>query len=165
MQGSTGMASEFFPEESQEKLEQLVTGIGVLVDNANDILGDAENKENLKSTLANLSEVTKQAVQTLKEFQEFAVVGTETLKNAGDKVEKVLTAVVDASEELTKTLARLRVILEKIDSGQGSAAKLINDGRLYENLLENTKQVQFLLEELNSFVAEWRDKGVPIKLK
>ena len=61
--------------------------------------------------------------------------------------------------------ARLRVILEKINSGQGSAAKLVSDGRLYENLLENTQQMQVLLEELKAFMAKSRDKGLPIKIK
>jgi len=57
------------------------------------------------------------------------------------------------------------VIFEKVNSGEGSAAMLVNDGRLYENLLENTQQMQVLLEELRAFTAKSRDKGLPIKLK
>lgn len=57
------------------------------------------------------------------------------------------------------------MILEKVNNGQGTAAKLINDGRLYENLLENTQQLQVLLEEIRAFTAKARDKGVPIKIK
>ena len=147
LQGSTGMTSEFFPVESQEKLDELVDGLSTLINNANDILGDEANKENLKRALANLSDASKQATQALKEFQEFSAAGT------------------NASEELSKMVAQLRVILEKIDSGQGTAAKFISDGRLYENLLENTQEMQVLLQELRSFIAESRDKGMPIKLK
>jgi len=147
LQGSTGMTSEFFPVESQEKLDELVDGLSTLINNANDILGDEANKENLKGTLANLSDASKQATQALKEFQEFSAAGT------------------NASEELSKMVAQLRVILEEVNNGQGTAAKFINDGRLYENLLENTQEMQVLLQELRSFIAESRDKGVPIKLK
>ncbi|GAH08141.1 unnamed protein product, partial [marine sediment metagenome] len=64
-----------------------------------------------------------------------------------------------------KAAAELRLLLEKINTGQGSAARLINDGRFYENLLENTHEMQVLLEELSAFIAESRDKGIPIKLK
>ena len=165
LQGSTGMTSEFFPAESQEKLDKLVDSLGTLINNANDVLGSKANKENLKSTLANLSEATSQATKTLKEFQEFSVAGTTALKNADARMEKVITAMVGTSEELGKTVVELRLILEKINSGQGTAARLINDGRLYENLLENTQQLQTLLEELSSFTARTRDKGLPIKLK
>ena len=87
------------------------------------------------------------------------------MKNADTKIEKVAVAMLDTSEELSKTLAELRVILEKINSGQGSAARILNDGRLYENLLENTQQVQLLLGSLSSFVTKSHDKGIPIKLK
>ncbi len=147
LQGSTGMTSEFFPEESQEKLDKLADDLGTLVNSANSILGDEKTRENIKTSLANLSDASKQATQTLKELQEFFTAGT------------------GASEELSKALAELRLILEKVNSGQGTAAKLINDGRLYENLLENAQQMQVLLEELRAFMAKSRDKGLPIKIK
>ena len=147
LQGSTGMTSEFFPQESQEKLDELADGLKTLLDNANDILGDRENKENLKVTLANFAETSKQTTQALKEIQKFFASGTTT------------------SEELGKIFTELRQILEIIHNGQGSAAKLISDGRLYENLLENARQLQLLIEELRSFTAKAKNKGLPIKLK
>jgi len=115
--------------------------------------------------LANLTEASQEAKQTIEEFRKFAVAGTTTLKSADTKAEELVVAMVDTSEEVSKAAAQMRLILEKINNGQGSASRLINDGRFYENLLENTQQVQLLLEELKSFVAQARDKGVPIKLK
>ncbi len=147
LQGSTGMTSEFFPEESQEKLDELANKLDTLLNNINDIIGDEENKENIKKTLANLFEASNQAAQALEEFEGF------------------FAAAIDTSEELSKAAAELRVILEKVNSGEGSVAKLVNDGRLYENLLENSQQMQVLLEELREFTAKSRDKGLPIKLK
>ncbi len=145
LQGSTGMTSEFFPEESQKKLEELVDGLGTLIKNANDILGDKANKENFKTALANLSGAAKHAEQSVKEFQEFVTAGTAT------------------SEELTKAVTELRIILDKVNSGQGSLARLVNDGRFYENLLENTRQLKVLLEDLTSFIAEVNEKGLRSK--
>lgn len=147
LQGSTGMTSEFFPAESQKKLDELVDGLKTLIGNANDILGEKANKENFKSALANLSQAAEQVTQSLEEFKKFTAAGINT------------------SEELSKTVAELRVVLEKINNGQGTAASFINDGRFYENLLENTQQMQLLLEDLKSLLAKWSDKGVPIKLK
>jgi len=165
LQGKTGTTSEFFPEESQKKLDILVNGLNTLVDNANDILGDQANKENLKSTLANLSLATEQAGGVLEEFEKLTAAGTETLKNIDIRVEKLVTALVDVSEQLSKAISQLRVTAQKINDGQGTAGRFINDGRLYENLLENTRQIETLLEELRLFVAKSRDEGLPIKLK
>ena len=172
LQGSTGMTSEFFPEESQKKLDEVAEGLRTFISNANDIIGLPSNKENLQKMLANLADASQQATetmqqakQTIEEFRKFAAAGTTTLTNADAKAEELVVAMVDTSEEIGKAAAGLRQILEKVNNGQGSAAKLINDGRFYERLLENTQQLQLLLEEVKSFVTTARDKGVPIKLK
>jgi phospholipid/cholesterol/gamma-HCH transport system substrate-binding protein len=196
LQGSTGMTSEFFPEESQKKLDGLIEGLENLIANANDIMGDENSKENVKKTLANLANATKQAADTLEEFEKLAAAGSATLEKADTKIEQVVTAVVDTSkeireftaagtstlksvderseklvvalidtsEQLSGAMAELRLALEKVNSGQGSAARLLNDGSFYENLLENTEQLKLLLEEMKSFVAEWKDKKIEVKL-
>lgn len=160
LQGSTGMTSEFFPEESQKKLDELITSLNVLINNTNDIVGDPNNKENLKKSLANLAEASGRARDAIETFQKFAAAGTSTLKNVD---ENLVTAMVDTSEELSRATSQLRLILEKINSGQGSAGMLLNDGRFYENLLENTQQLQALLEEVRGLIA--KSKGIPIKFK
>jgi len=165
LQGSTGITSEFFPEESQKKLDDLVEGLKALIANANDILGNRSNKENLQKTISNLTEASHEAKQTIEEFREFAVAGTTTLKNVDSKTEDLVVAMVDTSEEIGKASAQMRLILEKINNGQGSAAMLLNDGRFYESLLEDTQQVQLLLEELKSFITQARIQGIPLKLK
>jgi ABC-type transporter Mla subunit MlaD len=140
LQGSSGMTSEFFPAESQKKLDELVKGLTAFINNANDIFGDKANKENIKRTLANLSEATK-------ELQEFLAAGVNT------------------SEEASKTAAEMRLILEKMNNGQGTAASFINDARLYEKLLENSEEMEILLLDLKELVAEYREKGIKVKLK
>jgi len=176
LQGSTGMTSEFFPEESQKKLDELITNLVAFMKNANVIIGDPNNKENLKEGLAHLSEASGHATQTLQDvnetmqkfrdtmekFGKLADAGTSTLKNADVNL---VTALADLTEELTKGASQVRLILEKVNRGQGSAGRLLNDGQFYENLLENTEQLQELLQELKLFIAEAREKGVPLKLK
>ena len=76
LQGSAGATSEFFPEESQRKLEQIASSLKILIDNANIILGDPNNQNNIRTGLANLSEATKQATVTLKSLEKFSEAGT-----------------------------------------------------------------------------------------
>ncbi len=146
LQGATSVTSEFFPEQSQEKLDKFLNSLSMLIENANDIIGDNENKENIRVILANLNTLSKQTNQAVKESQGFFANAART------------------SEELGKTTTELRIILDKINSGDGTAAKLINDGRLYEDLLENTKQLQLLIQDIRSFVSEYRKGGIKVKL-
>ena len=196
LQGSTGMTSEFFPEESQQKLDGLIEGLGKLITNANDIMGDEKSKENIKKTLANLAKASEQARDTMEEFEKlaaegtvalekadvkvdqvvtafvdtseeirkFTAAGTSTLKSVDERSEKLIAALVDTSESLSGAMVELRLVLEKVNSGEGSAARLLNDGSFYEELLENTSQLKLLLEEMKAFVAEWRDKKIEVKL-
>ena len=146
LQGSTGMSSEFFPEESQKKLDDLITGVESLVGNADDIIGNEQNKQNIQKILDNLSEVSARAADAIRDLDEF--IGTAN----------------EAGEELTAAVRELRQIAEKINSGQGTAARFVNDGRLYENLLDNTEQLEVLIQSLQDFVAEYREKGIKVKL-
>ena len=174
LQGSAGMTSEFFPQESQEKIDDLITTLRVLIDNANDVVGDPNTKENLKKTLANLAEASQQATvivqqakqaigraeRMIEEFQKFAVTGTETLQNLDAKAEQLIIPLISTSEELSKATSQLRVILGKVNTGQGTVARLINDGQLYESMLENTEQLEGLLQELTLLISDVREKGL-----
>ena len=67
---------------------------------------------------------------------------------------------VDTSEELSKATSKLRVILEKINSGEGTAARLLDDGSFYEDLLENTQQLDALLKSLTSLIDQVKEEGL-----
>jgi phospholipid/cholesterol/gamma-HCH transport system substrate-binding protein len=166
LQGSTGMTSEFFPEESQKKLEILVEKISILAQNLNDVVGDPNSKNDFKSILANLSSASGKATDMFEEFRKFSATGTKLLEGFDDDVDKFVTSIVATSEELGKTLAEMRVTLEKVNSGKGSAGKLVNDAQLYESLVETSEEMRKMLEELRTFMAHINERGsVPIKLK
>ncbi len=164
LEGSTGVASEFFPAETQKKFDELVASFKTLVDNANDIIGNEANKENFSKILANLNDATKEATITLEKITRLADSGTAAIEHMDERAGELAVAIIDASSEMSKTLSELRIILQKINSGQGSAARFLNDGKLYENLLENTNRLNLLLEDARKLVEEYRAKGIKVKL-
>ena len=174
LQGSTGITSEFFPEESQEKLDQLVDGIRTFINNANHIIGDPNNQRNFKATLANVTKTSdafpaavdqavammKDAHKTMEEFRRLAATGTDAVKNTDGKIEQLVTSMVATSDEIGKSAAQLRLAMEKINGGQGSAGLLLNDGRLYEGLLEDTTQLGIVLKDLKELLDKISEKGL-----
>lgn len=147
LQGQTGSASDFFPEESRKKLEELAESLNALAKSANKIIGDKANQQNINKTLANLSEASKEATLAAREMKNFMTAGIQT------------------GEKLNEAAEQLRIVLSKINTGQGTASKLLNDGRLYEGLFETSQQLKLLLQEMESFLAHSKEKGLPIKLK
>lgn len=156
LEGKVSMASEFFPPEVQQKLENLVDSITSLANNMNVVVGDTENQANVKQTIANIAQATAQARQTLASIQTFSDTGTEQLDQLGQKVGQV-------AEQIEGALSQMRQLLTKVDSGQGTAGKLVNDGRLYENLLESSQELELMLEQLKRWAADAREKGIRIK--
>ncbi len=174
VQGATGVTSEFFPEESQRKLEGLLDELRVLALNTNDIMGDKANKENVKTILTNVNTATRRINSTLSEAQtvlneaskalgqysELASAGTDTMKHADTQIAALVTAIIGTSEELGKAAAQMRLLMQKTSEGKGSMGKFINDGRFYENLLETTDQLQLLIQQLSTVVDAINERGL-----
>ncbi len=150
LEGTTSSASEFFPKEVQEKIESLVTSISILSENLNDIIGDDENKVNIKAMLANVAKATEQAQKTLISIEKFS--------------DKGAVAVEDVSEQLADALFEIKEVAYKINNGDGTVSRLINDGQLYEDLLDSSEELKLALEQLKIMAAEMNEKGIKIKL-
>jgi phospholipid/cholesterol/gamma-HCH transport system substrate-binding protein len=164
LQGSTGITSEFFPEETQTNLDNLISGINEFMKSANEIIGDSENKANIKAGLASIAEASKKATETLKKLEEAAAAGKTTMQNADARMERLANSLIDTSDKLSEVMTNLENILDKINSGQGTAGKLVNDGQLYEQLLEDSRQLELVLRDFQSFLEKAEKKGLKFKL-
>lgn len=149
LSGTTGMASEFFPPEVQQKLENLVDAISALALNANEVIGDEANKTNIRKTLAHITEASSQLHNTLASIENFSDTGEEQLTRVVDK--------------LDQSLFEFNRILARINQGQGTAGQLLHDDRLYENLVDSTLELQLALEQIKKWASEVRDRGIHIK--
>jgi phospholipid/cholesterol/gamma-HCH transport system substrate-binding protein len=101
----------------------------------------------------------------MKQIQDAAEATKTTFQNTDVRIESLTKSLVAASDRLSEVMKHVDGIVEKIDRGEGTAGKLINDGRLYEQLLEDSRQLDLVLQELKTFVEQSKEKGLPIKLK
>jgi phospholipid/cholesterol/gamma-HCH transport system substrate-binding protein len=149
LEGETG-GSELIPEDLQNKLKTMLVKISTLVDNVNEIVGDPNNKANLKSTLANLSKATEESITTLQSVRQFA-------DTANDKV-------ITVSDQLGATLVEIQRLVNNINAGQGTVGKLMTDDKLYYNLVESSEELKAALEKMKKVMDKTSEKGVQIKL-
>lgn len=188
--GTMGLSSDFFPPEVQKKLEHLLDSITALSDNTNQIIGDADNKTNVKKTLAHVSLASGQVQETLKSIQQFSNTGNEQIVRLSNNLDAAITQfqqilakinegqgsagklinddklyenLIDSTQELETGLKDFQQILAKINEGRGSMGKLLNDGRLYENLLDSSQELEMALEQIKKWAADAREKGIRIK--
>lgn len=141
------------------KVEKVLTSADQLIVGLNSVL-DAKGQENLKKTLAELSE-------TMAQFHKVSLNANTILdENKGqlkgvvsnfNKVSSDFSKISDSlnKADLGKTVRNLNAALGKVDglmrdldSGKGTMGKLLKDEALYKNLEKTSKELELLLQDV-----------------
>jgi phospholipid/cholesterol/gamma-HCH transport system substrate-binding protein len=141
------------------KVEKVLTSADQLIAGFNSVL-DAKGQENLKKTLAELSE-------TMAQFHKVSLSANSILdENKGqlkgvvsnfNKVSSDFSKISDSlnKADLGKTVRNLNTALGKVDglmrdldSGKGTMGKLLKDEALYKNLEKTSKELELLLQDV-----------------
>jgi len=143
----------------QDKLERIMTSTDTLLIGINNIL-DAQTQNHIKKSMADMQVVMTQFKQTTYKVNKLLADNQQHLNTSLKNVDKMTAnfAVVSDSlrqikigavvKDLNKTIAKLNTSLDKINHGDGTMAKLMNDKKLYDNLERSTKQLEILLKDL-----------------
>lgn len=143
----------------QAKVESVVTSVDTLVKSVNYVL-DVDTKESIKksindfnttlsllnSTAENVDFVLSENLEDIQTTIRNAAETSEQLKRFSDTLSSLeIKKMVD---NIDRTLVSIQSITQKIDKGDGSISKLMNDDTLYVNLENATKQLEELLQDL-----------------
>lgn len=142
------------------------------LDELNKIVGDKENQAHFKALLAHFNEASKEAAEAMaamRGFTEEAKVAVKdfagTTTTVGERFERLTNKLIDNSEKISDLMATLNRGMTKMESGKGTAGRLLNDPKLYNNLAESTEQLSKLLIELRELVKAWKADGLGVNLK
>ncbi len=178
-----------------EKTQNAITSLDKVLNNINTVL-DEKNKQNLAQVLENLAATTMSlntsliAIETMLQKQNGSIAQTfdnvnsftKNLNDNNQKLNNIITnldtaakAVKDA--DLNKTIktiqvavASLNISLQKLNSGNGTAAKLMNDSAFYNELQGTLKSINTLVDDvkvhpkryINVSVFGKKDKTTPL---
>ncbi|MCK5000469.1 MAG: MCE family protein [Anaerohalosphaera sp.] len=164
LEGTMGTANEFFPEEIRDKIDLFVENLTSLTSNLDVIFGDKQNQNNIKDALANIAKMADEAAKTFEEASKTFDQATKTFDSAESFTETASLSVKQVAEDLNDTMRQLNNILAKVNSSDGTVGRLLNDGTLYEDLLDSTQELKLALEQIKLLAAESRENGIRIKL-
>jgi phospholipid/cholesterol/gamma-HCH transport system substrate-binding protein len=113
-----------------------------------------KNDESLTNTVKNLEKFSAVLAEKTPELSDELKEITKNLKellneNRGN-VKESIENIKKASERLDQTLASIKSVSEKIDKGEGTLGKLINDDTVHENLNKTLSSVNKMLSKANS---------------
>jgi len=73
---------------------------------------------------------------------------TQSLKQVSDSVAQI--DIKKITKDLEKSVANIKAVTDKIEKGQGSLGKLVQDDQLYKNLEGATKEMEELLNDIKT---------------
>ncbi|MCR4031280.1 MULTISPECIES: MlaD family protein [Flavobacterium] len=153
-------------EPIQQKLDKMLLNIDVLVTGLNNTL-DKPTQENLKKTIAELSQTMAQfhrasgSLNSILDTNKGQINGVVTNFN---KMSSNFNKISDSlnKADLGKTVRNLNQALSKVDglmanlnSGKGTAGKLLNDDALYNNLAKTSKELELLLQDVRLYPTRY----------
>ncbi|MCE5327111.1 MAG: MlaD family protein [Planctomycetaceae bacterium] len=157
---ATGGAASTRPSTtaaSQAGLQGTIARMNEALDNFNGMVSK-KNQESFSGLLVNLSNASLQASKALVEIQQ------ATAKISADS-SHVSRGLLEDTSRLSALLAELEKTVHKVNEGDGSMAKLLNDPKFYNNLVDASDQANKLMEEMRLLAKDWKDNGVKMKLK
>lgn len=104
------------------------------------IVGDEANQKNLSAGLKHFSEAS-----------------------AG--VDELSRQMLTHAETVSKILAEIQTASAAMNTTEGTVGKMLNDPRLYNDMVRVTEQMQLLLKDLRTLAETWQAEGMGVKLK
>jgi phospholipid/cholesterol/gamma-HCH transport system substrate-binding protein len=99
-----------------------------------------------KGKVGNIAGNMETITETLRKSNADIAASLKNFKNISDSLSKA--PIKSTIDQLNITTKQLASISEKIDKGEGSAGKLINDKELYDNLTKSSAQLELLLKDV-----------------
>ena len=145
-------------------LARSISNLDAALEGLAKVFGDVENQANWKTSLANLAKATERTDKAMVAMRQFADEARKTSMTAGKRIDQLTRKLIEDAEKISQLLATVNRAAMKLEAGEGTAGRLINDPKLYNNLVELTQQMKLLLGELSELVKTWKEKGVKIKM-
>ena len=166
--GAADQGGGMLPPHLVDQFKGTLTKLDIVLDAVSDIL-DKESRDNIKGALAEFhlaaAEMKRLGKSGADAFGKYDKVA-EKLSTELDKLDRILTTVekglapklVENVDKFGKLLTALTVTINKVNSGEGTAGRLLADPKLYNELIDTFATLRKMLEQ-------WQEEGVKMKMK
>jgi phospholipid/cholesterol/gamma-HCH transport system substrate-binding protein len=148
---------------------------GNLIDSMNRVVGDEKAQKSITTAIENFRITSERAANISQKLEALSIKADTRLDEVAGNTNKLLNTATGRVDEIgklmgdrlvqiAKTIDQFESITRKINEGNGTAAMLLNDPVLYENLLDVSKEMKLTVTDLKRLVEQWEQEGVPFKL-
>jgi DNA repair exonuclease SbcCD ATPase subunit len=160
-------------------IDEQVQRLGKVLDSIDSLVGDPQLREDVRQAIANLRQTSEQAQRIAGDVEKFSgnleslrsdaaeTLGSarKTFTTADEEIRKLSREFTDRLGQATQLMKQVSSTLEKIERGDGTAGALLTDRRLYEGLVDTTRELQIAIRDLQRLIRQWEQEGVPMRLR
>lgn len=164
-------AAQFRESQIVLHLDEQVKKAGQVLDSVNSLVSDPKLRDDLKSAMSNIrsaSETVNKLGGKLDKLSDDATATMgdvrKTVSSAGTNIDSIGKQVNDRLQQFAKTLEHFQSIAAKVDNGQGTAGLLVNDPKLYQSLVDSSRELNLTITDLKRLVEQWEQEGISFKL-
>ncbi len=147
-------------EKAVANISTLVQRFDLVLKNTNVLLADPENVNNLKTTLANARVMSERGVEMMGKLDAMGDKGTTFVADATELVRELRGSV----DKLSAVLNEVNKATSAINDTKGTVGLLLNDNRLYEELILSAKRLTAALEEFRETMDVIKKEGFKVKM-
>lgn len=165
--------------EAGGELEGTLAKLNRTLDDISGVFGDTQNQQNLRKTMINLAEASESMPETAESLKNLisearsAIAQANTLLSkfeatagkADQNMELVASKLVVAADGMANLMAQFNQFTTRLESPDSTMGQLVNDIRLYNNLLDASVQLNELLKEFRLLVDGWQRQGMGVKIR
>jgi|TARA_B100001142_G_scaffold324037_1_gene375113 phospholipid/cholesterol/gamma-HCH transport system substrate-binding protein len=143
----------------QEKLESAITNADKVFVNVNDVFND-ENKLAISDNLTNLKSLSQSLIKTSDDLNkiingEILNKSLENIESTTAKLSKISSSISDSDIEsilnnVNETVNSFNLLINKINNGNGSISKLLEDDSIFKNLDKATSELEVLINDIKT---------------
>jgi uncharacterized phage infection (PIP) family protein YhgE len=163
-----------------------VTKAGQTMDAINAVLGTQETQNDLKTAIAKAREAIEHANTVATNFEKISAdlktmpakmdatvtdvqagvaEARTTIKTAQDKIATMSEQLNRNMDKIATILDDARSISDKINKGDGTLGKLLNDPKLYDTIVTMTEVINQTVKDIQRLVRGIEQEGFPVNFK
>ena len=151
--------------ETVTSLKATVEKAGGTFDSVQSLVNDERLRADLRETMTNFRATSESAGRIAADLEKTTKKVDSRVDQIGDSANARLVQLGSQLEQVANILKSFESAAAKLDQGNGSAAMLLNDPRLYENLYYTSQELNKTMATFRRLVEQWEQEGVTFKLK
>lgn len=121
----------------------------------NDLVGDPKLREDLHATLANARDASRN-------IRDVSADARQVVANTDKRIDELSRRLIAVADDMSGTIKTLQDAVKKASEGQGTAAKLLNDPSVYNNLDDTIQRIGLAVDDLRLLIQKWKAEGVQV---